>query len=138
MASVVSAARGRVDATPLSATAAVGDLVCIAMFVALGGVQHGTIDQFGRMGLTYVSFAGGWALTSLLVGVYAVDARSVRRTLRRVVPAWVGAAVVAQGLRSTATFPGRAQLSFFVVSVLVGAALLAGWRFLVARVEPGV
>ncbi|WP_436925805.1 DUF3054 family protein [Halosimplex amylolyticum] len=137
MTSVARAIRHRVDPAPFTALVALGDLVCIAAFVLLGvTVGHEAIDplaQPGRVALTFLSFAVGWAVTSLAGGLYTVAARaSVRAAIVRTVPAWIGAALVAQGLRSTAVFPGGVALTFFLVSVGVVLALLVPWRVAVS------
>lgn len=137
MASVVRSVRHRVDPTPRTALVAVGDLALIAVFVfggAAGGHGFDPVGQFGRVGMTYVSFLVGWAGAALLGGLYTADARrTVKRAVAVTVPAWVVAAVVAQLLRATAVFPGDAALTFFLVSVGVVLALLVPWRVAVAR-----
>ncbi|MFC7141287.1 DUF3054 domain-containing protein [Halosimplex aquaticum] len=137
MTSVARAVRHRVDPAAFTALVALGDLVCIAAFVLLGvTVGHESIDPLarpGRVALTFLSFAAGWAVTSLAGGLYSVDARSSpKAAVARAVPAWIGAAVIAQGLRATSVFPGGAALTFFFVSVGVVLALLVPWRVAVA------
>lgn len=125
----VTSVRRRVDPAPFTAVVAVGDLLCIGAFVVLGAWQgHGITDP-ARVASTLGTFVFGWAVAALVVGVYAAEARaSVRGALVRTVPAWAGAAVVAQGLRATAVVPGNASLPFFAVSVGVGLALLVPWH----------
>lgn len=142
MTSVGTAVRHRVDPAPLTALVALGDLVCIGVFVLVGvTVGHETIDPTahpGRVLATYATFVAGWAVASLLGGLYTVDARrSVKRAVSRTVPAWIGAAVVAQGLRATPVFPGEAALTFFLVSVGTVLALLVPWRAAVAVLAGG-
>ncbi|WP_415379113.1 DUF3054 domain-containing protein [Halosimplex sp. TS25] len=137
MTSVARAVRHRVDPAPFTALVALGDLVCIAAFVLLGvTVGHESIDPLarpGRVALTFLSFAVGWAVTSVAGGLYSVDARaSPTAAVARTIPAWIGAALVAQGLRATPVFPGGAALTFFLVSVGVVLALLVPWRVAVA------
>lgn len=124
--------RERVDPTSLTATVAVGDLVCFAVFVFGGAAAgHGfdPVGQFGRVARTYLSFLVAWLVVAVPVGLYTADARRTPgRALARTVPAWVVAALVAQGLRATPLFPGNAALAFYLVSVVAGLALLGPWR----------
>ena len=136
MASVATAVRHRVDPAPFTALVALGDLVCIAAFVLLGVTTgHESIDPTAqplRVVGVVLTFAAGWAVTSLLGGLYTAAARtSVKRAVGWTVPTWLGAAVVAQGIRATPFAPGNASIAFFLVSVGVGLALLVPWRVLV-------
>lgn len=133
MTSVATAVRHRVDPAPVTALVAAGDLACIAAFVLLGvTVGHEGLDPTAqplRAASTGLTFAVGWAVTSLVGGLYTAETRrSPRRAVARTAPAWVGAATVAQGLRALPFVPGDAALAFFVVSVLVTLALLVPWR----------
>jgi hypothetical protein len=134
--SLATSVRHRVDPAPLTALVAVGDLLCIGLFVFGGAAAgHGfdPVGQFGRVAQTYLTFALGWGVVALAGGLYTVAARrTLKTTLMRTVPAWVGAAAVAQALRATPLFPGNAALSFYLVSVGVGLALLVPWRVAVA------
>ncbi|QLH80257.1 DUF3054 domain-containing protein [Halosimplex pelagicum] len=137
MTSVRTALGRRVEPAPFTALVALGDLACIAAFVLLGvTVGHESIDPAanpGRVAAVILTFAAGWAVTALLGGLYAADAYgSAKRAVARTVPAWVGAALIAQALRATAVVPGGAAVTFFVVSVLVTLALLVPWRVAVS------
>jgi len=140
MTSVATAVRHRVDPSPFTALVALGDLVCLVAFVLLGvTVGHENIDPTAQplrvLGVV-LTFAAGWAATSLVGGLYTAEARtSVRRAVAWTVPAWLGAAVVAQGIRATPFAPGNASLAFFLVSVGVVLALLVPWRALVSVLE---
>jgi|GEM_PF-1516717 len=139
MTSVRTALAGRVDPAPFSALVALGDLVCIAAFVLLGvTVGHESIDPTANPGhvvAVILTFVAGWAVTGLLGGLYTADVyRSTKRTVVRTVPAWIGAALLAQALRATAVVPGGAAVTFFAVSVLVTLALLLPWRVVVSRI----
>ena len=141
MTSVRTTLAHRVDPAPFTALVALGDLVCIAAFVLLGvTVGHEGIDPVanpGRVAATVATFAVGWALVAPLAGLYAADTyASAKRTVLRTVPAWVGAALVAQALRATAVVPGGAAVTFFVVSVVVTLALLVPWRLVVSALAP--
>ena len=137
MVSVVRSVRRRVDPAPFTAAVAAGDLVCIAVFVfggAVGGHGFDPVAQFGHVAMTYASFVIGWAVVAVPGGLYAAGARrTARRAVALTALAWVLAAVLAQGLRATAPFPGRTALTFYLVSVAVGGALLTGWRLAVAK-----
>ena len=134
--SLAASVRDRVDPIRLTALLAVGDLVCIAVFVfggAAGGHGFDPVGQFGRVAQTYLSCLVGWAVAAFAVGLYAAETRrSPRTALVRTAAAWVAAALVAQGLRATPLFPGDAAVTFFLVSVGVGLALLGPWRVVVA------
>jgi hypothetical protein len=129
--------RDRVDPTSLTATVAVGDMVCIAVFVFGGAAAgHGfdPVGQFGRVSQTYLSFLVGWVVVAVPAGLYAVEARRTpRRALAKTIPAWVGAALVAQVLRATPLFPGNAAVAFYIVAVAVGLSLLGPWRAAVSH-----
>ncbi|WP_436928417.1 DUF3054 domain-containing protein [Halosimplex halobium] len=133
MTSVRTALAHRVEPAPATALVALGDLACITAFVLLGvTVGHGGGDPGvdpAHVAVTVLPFAVGWAVTSLLAGTYARSTyASAKRSVVRTVPAWVGAALVAQALRATAVVPGGAAVTFFAVSVLVTLALLLPWR----------
>jgi len=133
--SVVTSVRHRVDPAPLTALAALGDLVCIGVFVVVGATSgHGfdPVAEAPRIASTFATFAVGWALASVLAGVHSTDGRrSARETIRRIVPAWLVAAAVAQALRATPQVPGRAALTLYAVSVVVVLAMLVPWRLAV-------
>lgn len=136
MASVRTALRHRVDPAPATAVLALGDLVCIAVFVVVGAIEGHGFDpaaQAPRLASTTGTFVLGWALLAIPAGVYADGVRrSLGQAALRIVPAWAGAALVAQGLRALEAVPGRPALTFYLVSVAVGLALLLGWRAVVA------
>ncbi|MEF8851178.1 MAG: DUF3054 domain-containing protein [Haloarculaceae archaeon] len=133
--SVATSVRHRFDPAPLTAVGAAGDLVCIGLFVGLGATMGHDIGDPVRVAITFGTFAVGWTLASFVTGVHAADARrSARSAVGRTVPAWVAAAAVAQLLRATGPVPGNAALSFYLVSVGVGLALLVPWRLALAAV----
>jgi hypothetical protein len=133
--SVATAVRHRLDPAPLTAVGAVGDLGCIGLFVGLGATMGHDISDPARIAITYGTFVVGWALASFVAGVHGADARgSLRSAVGRTVPAWVAAAAVAQALRATGPVPGNAALTFYLVSVGVGLALLVPWRVAVTLV----
>jgi hypothetical protein len=74
-------------------------------------------------------------VVSVPVGVYATDYRTdLRRSTVLVLGAWLGADVVAQGVRATPNFPGNASVTFGIVAFLVGGVLLIVWRLTLALV----
>jgi len=136
MASVVASLARRVDPTPVTALVALGDLACIGAFVVAGEISH-NVDPAANplyVAETAAPFLVGWAALAVLAGLYWGDVRrSARRAVTRVIPAWAGAALVAQALRATELFHGGAALTFYLVSVGVGLALLVPWRVAAAR-----
>ena len=133
--SVATSVRHRLDPTPLTAVGAVGDLVCIGLFVGLGATTGHDISDPARVATTYGTFVVGWALASFVAGVHSAGGRgSVRSAVGRTVPAWVAAAAVAQALRATGPVPGNAAVTFYLVSVGVGLALLVPWRVAIALI----
>jgi hypothetical protein len=117
----------------------VGDLLCIALFSAAGALQHPeNAAIYLRVPEIAAPFVLGWLLVGAFAGVF--DARwttGPRAAAGRAALAWLGADLVGQGLRATAVVPGGADPAFFVVSLVVGGALLVAWRALVARTVSG-
>lgn len=127
--------RSRVDPSTTTALFLVGDLLAIAVFVVMGEINHDYSLLSARVLGTYAEFLLGWLVVALPAGVYASDyRRDLTRSMALVLVAWLGADVVAQGLRSTAIFPGNAALTFGIVAFLVGGILLVVWRLTVALV----
>lgn len=112
-----------------------GDVLCIALFSAAGALQHtGTAPLYARVPEISAPFVLGWLVVGVFVGTFDGDwVGSVRTAGARAAVAWLGADIVGQALRATAVVPGGAAPTFFVVSLVVGGALLVGWRALVAR-----
>jgi len=141
MTSVRTALGHRVEPAPFTALVALGDLVCITAFVLLGvTVGHGGggtgVDPV-HVASVVLPFAAGWAITGLLGGLYTTAVYgSARRAAARAVPAWIGAALIAQALRATAVVPGGAAVTFFAVSVVVTLALLVPWRVAASALAP--
>lgn len=113
-----------------------GDLLCIALFATLGAMQHpegGSLIV--RIPEVAAPFVVGWLLVGAAVGTFRTDAFSDTRTaVVRAVVAWLGADLFAQAVRATSVVPGGADPAFFVVALLFGGVLLAGWRALASRV----
>jgi hypothetical protein len=125
--------RSRVDARPLAAVLAVGDLVALTAFVVAGTIQHGE-RPFANPEVVVGALAPfllAWALLSVVGGLYTADAViSVRRALSWTAPVWVFAVLLGQGLRATSLFPGGTSAPFVVVTLVVGGSLVVGWRVL--------
>ncbi|MHC3380152.1 DUF3054 domain-containing protein [Haloarcula sp. H-GB5] len=136
--SVSTVGNGRIELSTRTALLAVGDLLAIAVFVGVGEVTHGInpILNPGRFAGTLTPFYVGWLLVAGLGGLYTAGATAtIRAALGRTIVGWVLAVGIAQGLRSTAVFPGSAALTFALVSVFVGGTLLLLWRSAVAIVK---
>ncbi|SEO10243.1 Protein of unknown function [Halorientalis persicus] len=127
--------RSRVDPSTATGLFLVGDLLAIAVFVVMGEISHDYPLLSMRVLGTYAQFLLGWLVVAIPAGVYAADyRRDLTRSTVLVLGAWLGADVVAQGLRSTAVFPGNAALTFGIVAFLVGGVLLVAWRLTFAVV----
>lgn len=127
--------RSRFDSSPGTARLAAGDLAVLAGFLTVGSVNHGydPVAVPGHVAGTVAPFLVGWVVASLAVGAYAPGAtRTVRTAVLRAVAAWVPAAVVGLGLRSTAYFHGDAPWTFALVVTGVGTLSFSLWRGAVA------
>jgi hypothetical protein len=123
--------RSRVDLRPLVGVLAVGDSLALTVFVVVGAVSHGRqpLSNPGPVAAILVPFLLAWGAVALLGGLYTADAvADVRRALGRTVPAWVVAALLGQGLRATPLFRGGTSVAFALVTLVVGGALVGGWR----------
>lgn len=121
----------RPSRTPAGFAATVGiDLLAVIVFVLIGRASHGE----GILGLlvTLWPFAVGLLVGHVLALV--LGQRETRSVHWAGVVVWVSTVVVGMVLRAVS---GQGvQLSFVIVTVLVLAALLLGWRFvawLIAR-----
>ncbi|AZH81804.1 DUF3054 domain-containing protein [Plantibacter sp. PA-3-X8] len=121
----------RPSRTPAGFAATVGiDLLAVIVFVLIGRASHGE----GILGLlvTLWPFAVGLLVGHVLALV--LGQRETRSVRWAGVVVWVSTVVVGMVLRAVS---GQGvQLSFVIVTVLVLAALLLGWRlvaWLIAR-----
>ena len=108
-----------------------GDLLAILLFVAAGEVRHNLPPWEYQMRYlrVLIPFLVGWALLSLAVGAYSRRARtSTGWSLALALAAWLPGALVAMAIRDTDAFPGGAHPDFYLVSALIGGALLVVWR----------
>jgi len=134
---VASSLRRRVDSVPAMVGLAVGDLLAITVFVVVGEISHGVdpVGQFDRVLGTLLPFLIGLGIVGIGGRLYTMHSiRSPGHAVSMILPAWVGAVIVAQLLRATAVFPGDAAITFAVVSVGVGGVLLISWRAIAAAV----
>lgn len=124
---VGSIAVGRLTVSGRSIGLAVGDLVAIGLFVALGELRHaGTVTAGGQ---NLLAFGGSWIAVAALAGLYGpASARPRRRVAPMVAGGWIVAATVGQFLRVIVRPGAGLSSAFFIVSVLVGGVLLIGWR----------
>lgn len=126
---------GRIAFTRRNGILAGGDALAIAVFVAVGELQHGGTLAAG-VG-TYAEFAAGWVLAAAVLGVYGASGNGSRtRRLGRPLIAWVIAAVLAQGIRIAAGTSSGVAPAFLAVSIGAGGALLLAWRLVAGSIEP--
>lgn len=131
MAEVVSTVRRRVDPTPLTAVVAVGDVLLIALWIAVGMVQHNNPPWNApvRMVGNLLPFLVAWAITAFVGGLYTRDAWEFPiRAVSWTMPAWITTVLIAQVLRALPVFPGNADPAFALVSMGVGLVVLLPWR----------
>jgi len=114
-----------------AATVALVDLVCVLVFAAIGRASHGEGLGLGGLAATAGPFVVGglvgWALL-LLVPTTRVAPRRVAAG----VPVWLATVVVGMLVRHATG--GGVQTSFVVVTAVVLAVFLLGWRAVVAGV----
>jgi hypothetical protein len=112
--------------------AALADAACVVLFAALGSASHdegsavdGTLEVAAPFligsAVGWAAARGWWAPTSLVTGAAV----------------WAGALVVGMLLRNLAWDRGTAA-SFVIVTAIVLAVLILGWRLLLGlRARPG-
>lgn len=134
------ATSAQIAGRPWGRTAALvgGDIVALLAFAAMGRGSHGLatgLAAVAETARTAAPFIGGWLLASPWLGAFAPEAtRGPAAMLRTTLVAWLPALVVGALLRAAAI--GRfSPPSFYVVTLIVGALLLAGWRAAFALVE---
>jgi len=130
--------RTRVDRSPLIPGLLLADVGAILVFAAIGVNHHGgdPLGDLASVAWTAGPFVIGWLVVAVLAGLYTVDAvSSVGQAASWTVPAWVVAALIGQGLRATAFFPGDTALSFALVTIVFGGILVVGVRIAVAALR---
>lgn len=118
----------RLPTTSSAAAVLAGDLLGVVVLIAIGLVRHGT---FGPVHLIFVTipFAFGWLVTAIPAGLFVPSrVARLRRALPTVFFAWIGATLIGGAVRSTSLFPGNAPMTFLVVTVVFGLAILLPWR----------
>lgn len=110
---------------------AAGDVVALLIFAALGRGSHGLATGLGAVAETATTaapFIAGWLLTAPWLRAFSPEAtRGVPAMLRTTAIAWLPALAAGAVLRAAAI--GRlSPWTFYLVTLLVGLALLAGWR----------
>jgi len=124
---------GRIEASRTIALLALGDLLALVVFAALGEYRHaGTVASTVE---TALQFGVGWLVVAVLAGAYGP--RALERPGRAValgVGAWAVGSLVGALVR-VATEPGAGISAVFVlVTAGVGAVIFGLWRGIAARV----
>jgi len=119
------------------ASLAPGDILVIVAFVLVGEFSHGVLPWTVPVLVaeTTLTFLVGWVAVAPLTWAYQRrNLSSPPGAAATAFLAWVGAAAVANLIRSTSLVHGNGSVTFYLVSVAAGGAMLAGWRYL--RVRP--
>jgi hypothetical protein len=117
-----------------ASSAALLDLVLVLLFAAIGRVSHG--EDLGPTGMARTAgpFLVGWLVGWVLVALVP-STRSRPRSLLAGVPVWVAVVVVGMVVRHAVG--DGVQTSFVVVTTIVVAVFLLGWRAVAALVARG-
>lgn len=140
MSAATGVLRRQVEPSRTTLALAAGDVLVVVLVLVAGEIRHGVdpVGQFAVVADTLAPFLLGWLLASVAAGIYRPDVRAdVGRAATRTAAAWVVAALVGAGLRSTDYFHGSAPLAFVAVVTLVPLALLVAWRVAVAYAGVG-
>ncbi len=113
------------------AALALGDVVTVLVFVALGNYHHGSTDPL-HVVYVAVPFLFGWFAVAPLAGAYG-RFPSVKNEAFSLLGIWLVAALVGLAVRATDLFMGGAHPSFGFVMVVVGGAAFLVWRLGIAR-----
>ncbi|MFB6093727.1 MAG: DUF3054 domain-containing protein [Halanaeroarchaeum sp.] len=117
---------------------AVGDVAAIVLFVVLGEFSHGAnpLLVLGSTLTTVGTFLLGWIVVAGPGGAYGERTLSeARAAVLHPIGLWAVADLLAQAVRATAAVPGHAALSFYLVALIVGGALLGGQRYALYRID---
>lgn len=110
---------------------AIGDVVVIVGFVAIGELRHAGSFQDGLT--TSLQFLGGWAFLSLLTGVYRYDDPPNHvKQLKLVVISWAGTVIIVQLIRTITRGNFLYASTFLLVAFLIGGLGLLVWRGVLA------
>jgi hypothetical protein len=117
-----------------ASSAALLDLVLVLLFAAIGRVSHG--EDLGPAGMARTAgpFLVGWLVGWVLVALVP-STRTRPRSLLAGVLVW--AAVVVVGMVVRHAVGDGVQTSFVVVTTIVVAVFLLGWRAVAALVARG-
>ena len=115
-----------------TATAALTDLVLVLVFAGIGRVSHEEGLTAAGLARTAGPFVVGWLVGWVLV-VLVPTTRLKPRGLAAGVLVWVAVVVVGMLVRGGLVGDG-VQTSFVVVTTIVVAVFLLGWRALAALV----
>lgn len=130
----------RVDSVPMAVGLALGDAAALGLFVLIGEVSHGNrpFENPEMVIGTLAPFLLAWLVVAGVGGLYTSDALlSPRRAVSWALPAWIFAGLLGHALRATPLFRGGTALSFIVVSLVAGGALLLGWRLVASVATAG-
>jgi hypothetical protein len=116
------------------ATAALVDLVLVLLFAGIGRVSHGEDLTLAGMARTAGPFLVGWLVGWVLV-VLVPSTRVRPRSLLAGAAVW--AAVVVVGMLVRHGVGDGVETSFVVVTTIVVAVFLLGWRAVAALVARG-
>jgi hypothetical protein len=116
------------------ATAALVDLVLVLLFAGIGRVSHGEDLTLAGMARTAGPFLVGWLVGWVLV-VLVPSTRVRPRSLLAGAAVWV--AVVVVGMLVRHGVGDGVETSFVVVTTIVVAVFLLGWRAVAALVARG-
>ena len=128
---------GRLDraAAPL----AVGDVAVLLALLTVGTLNHTTVaflldDPIYLIGV-WAPFVIGWVVFAPLVGAYSAGAvETAKSSVPLVIRSWIPAAVVGFVLREF-VFRGSAAPTFMLITLVLGAVALGGWRALYFRIR---
>ncbi len=128
---------GRLDrgAAPL----AVGDVLVLVALLTVGTLNHTTVeflldDPVYLLGV-WAPFLIGWVLIAPLIGAYSAGAvETAKSSVPLVIRSWIPAAVIGFVLREF-VFRGNAAPTFMLITLVLGAVALGGWRALYFRIR---
>ena len=116
------------------ATAALVDLVLVLLFAGIGRVSHGEDLTIAGMARTAGPFLVGWLVGWVLV-VLVPSTRARPQSLLAGAAVWVAVVVVGMVVRHGVG--DGVQTSFVVVTTIVVAVFMLGWRTVAALVARG-
>lgn len=115
---------------------AIGDVAAIAVFVVLGEFSHGEnpVTVFVPMLETLGTFLLGWIAVATIAGAYSERSlENGRHAILSSLFAWAIADAIAQLLRSLPFVRGDGAITFYLIALVVGGALIGGWRYVAFR-----